>query len=698
LTGKQADWRIGVDIGGTFTDIVLWDGAGDNLILDKILTTPDDPSRAVLDGIGRVLEIAGIGAKDLASVIHGTTLVANALIERKGVKTGLITTAGFRDVLEIGREWRYDLFDLDIAMPTPLVPRHLRFEVGERLGADGGVLTPLDEDAVKAAIAGLREAGVQSLAVCLLHAYLNPAHERAVAEIVRQEFPEMALSLSSNVSPELGEYERSSTTVANAYVHPIFRDYVQRLVAALTQLGYTHDLLLVLSDGRCVGADVAVRYPIRLVQSGPAAGAEAARLFGELAEVRDVLCFDMGGTTAKACLIPDGEPERTVHFEVARETRFAVGSGLPLQIPAIDMIEIGAGGGSIARVDQRGLLQVGPDSAGADPGPVCYGRGNKLPTVTDCDLVLGYLAEESFLGGRMRLDKAAAEQAIEEHLAKPLGISVVEAAWGVLETVTANMAQAATIHAIERALDVTRFAMLPIGGAGPVHACSMAAKMNIDRLICPTGAGVASAIGMLASAISFEIARASPGSLDRLDFARTQSMIEDMDAEASALVTGAGVDAGVVSRRLSVMMRYIGQGYEIETPVSAQIIGDADRDGLLAAFTRAYQRRYGRSENMPVEILSWRLAVEGPRSALGESLVARKIDGTADGQPVGSRQAWFDDHFIETPVYRRADLAPGTEIKGPAIIEETESTTILPPEFDLSIDRALNLVLTREKR
>jgi N-methylhydantoinase A len=698
LTGKSADWRIGVDIGGTFTDIVLWDGAGDQLILDKILTTPDDPSRAVLEGIGRVLETAGIGAKDLSSVIHGTTLVANALIERKGVKTGLITTAGFRDVLEIGREWRYDLFDLDIAMPTPLVPRHLRFEVGERLGANGEVITPLDEGAVKAAILGLRQAGVQSLAVCLLHAYLNPAHERAVAEIVRQEFPEMALSLSSNVSPELGEYERSSTTVANAYVHPIFRDYVQRLVAALTQLGYTHDLLLVLSDGRCVGADVAVRYPIRLVQSGPAAGAEAARLFGELAEVRDVLCFDMGGTTAKACLIPDGEPERTVHFEVARETRFAVGSGLPLQIPAIDMIEIGAGGGSIARVDQRGLLQVGPDSAGADPGPVCYGRGNKLPTVTDCDLVLGYLAEGSFLGGRMRLDKAAAEQAIEEHLAKPLGISVVEAAWGVLETVTANMAQAATIHAIERALDVTRFAMLPIGGAGPVHACSMAAKMNIDRLICPTGAGVASAIGMLASAISFEIARASPGSLDRLDFARTQSMIEEMDAEASALVTGAGVDASVVSRRLSVMMRYIGQGYEIETPVSAQIIGDADCDGLLAAFTSAYQRRYGRSENMPVEILSWRLAVEGPRSALGESLVARKIDGAADGQPVGRRLAWFDDRFIKTPVYRRADLAPGTEIKGPAIIEETESTTILPPEFDLSIDRALNLVLTREKR
>ena len=697
MSDQTASWRIGTDIGGTFTDIVLWDSNGDRLILDKVLTTPHDPSRAVLEGVGRVLDTAGITASDLATVIHGTTLVANALIERKGVTTGLITTQGFRDVLEIGREWRYDLFNLDIEMPQPLVPRPLRLEVAERIAPDGEVLTELDEKGVRDLVRQLRDAGTESLAVCLLHAYVNPAHEQAIAEIIRDELPDMAVSLSSDVSPELGEYERTSTTTANAYVHPIFHAYVDRLVDALAELGYGRDLLLVLSDGRCVRADVAMRYPIRLVQSGPAAGAEAARLFGELAEVDDVLCFDMGGTTAKACLIPEGLPERTVHFEVARETRFAEGSGLPLQIPAIDMIEIGAGGGSIARVDKRGLLQVGPDSAGSDPGPVCYSLGNDMPTVTDCDLVLGYLAEDSFLGGRMRLDKAAAEAAIEKHLAKPLGISVAEAAWGVHETVTASMAQAAMIHAIERALDVTRFAMLPIGGAGPVHACSMAEKMGIDRLICPTGAGVASAIGMLASAISFEIARAAPANLSELDYAHTWSMIEEMDREASALVTGAGVDADIVSRKLSAMMRYVGQGYEIEATMEPDAVRDGRSEALLAAFTEAYQRRYGRSEDMPVEVLSWRLAVEGPRSGLGDTLVGRVVDKDALGEPIGHRQAWFEDQYFETPVYKRAALPPDIHIKGPAIIEETESTTIVPPEFSLSVDRALNLVLSRDR-
>ena len=494
----------------------------------------------------------------------------------------------------------------------------------------------------------------------------------------------------------MGEYERTSTTTANAYVHPVFRDYVDRLVAALAELGYGRDLLLVLSDGRCVRADIAMRYPIRLVQSGPAAGAEAARLFGHLAEVNDVLCFDMGGTTAKACLIPDGTPARTVHFEVARETRFAEGSGLPLQIPAIDMIEIGAGGGSIARVDKRGLLQVGPDSAGAAPGPVCYGQGNDMPTVTDCDLVLGYLSEDSFLGGRMRLDKTAAEASIEKYLATPLGISVADAAWGVHETVTASMAQAAMIHAIERALDITRFTMLPIGGAGPVHACSMAEKMNIERLICPTGAGVASAIGMLASAISFEIARAAPTDLDNLDYKHTWSIIEEMDSEASALVTGAGVDSDIVSRKLSAMMRYAGQGYEIEAIMTPKSVREGKHEALLAAFTEAYSRRYGRSEDMPIEILSWRLVVEGPRSGLGDTLVGRDANKDALGEPIGYRQAWFEDQYFKTPIYRRVALHPDIHIMGPAIIEETESTTILPPAFSLSIDRALNLVLTRD--
>ncbi|MFT5447060.1 MAG: N-methylhydantoinase A [Gammaproteobacteria bacterium] len=687
-------WRIGVDIGGTFTDVVLWRENSGQMINEKLLTTPQDPSLAVIEGIATALEHAGIDASQLTAVVHGTTLVANALIERKGVLTGLITTAGFRDVLEIGREWRYDLFNLDLDMPRPLVARPLRLEVGERVDAQGEVVTALDMDDVDAAIASLAAAKVRSVAVCFLHAYLNADHEQAVAERLARDLPDVTVSLSSDVSPELGEYERTSTTVANAYVRPIVQGYVERLVASLTTMGYRRDLLLMLSDGRCVSADVAVRYPIRLVQSGPAGGAEAARLFGRLAHVRDVLCFDMGGTTAKACLIPDGEPERTVSFEVARETRFAEGSGLPLQIPAIDMIETGAGGGSLTRVDERGLLQVGPESASADPGPVCYGLGNEIPTVTDCDLLLGYLDENSFLGGRMTLDKAAAERAVAKHLAEPLGIGVIEAAWGVHETVNAGMAQAAAIHAIERALDVTRFSMLPIGGAGPVHACGMARKMNIDKLICPPGAGVASAIGLLASAVSFEIARAAPALLSELDWARANRFLDAMTTEASALVARAGVKEHQVTRRYSTMMRYLGQGYEIEVAVRPEYVRDGNIDAIKAAFGEAYEHRYGRQEEMPVEVLSWRLAVLGPRSSLGDALAERGAAGTP-ASPTGERPVWFENGFVDTPVYRRETLVVGQTISGPAIVEETESTLVVWPEFSLSVDPALNLILVK---
>jgi N-methylhydantoinase A len=689
----KADWRVGVDIGGTFTDIVLWrEGSGD-LVQVKLLTTPGDPSRAVLEGAGRALEQAGITAAHLSSFVHGTTLVANALIERKGVTTGLITTQGFKDVLEIGREWRYDLFNLDIEMPAPLVPRHRRLEIEERLDANGAVETALNLDQLPSLVDELKALGVQSLAVSLLHSYLNPAHEEAIGAELQKLMPEVAVSLSSDVSPEMGEYERTSTTVANAYVHPIFRDYVDRLVAALQQLGYTRELLLVLSDGRCIAADVAVKYPIRLVQSGPAAGADAARLFGELAGQPDILCFDMGGTTAKACLIHNGQPERTVNFEVARETRFAEGSGLPLLIPAIDMIEIGAGGGSIARVDQRGLLQVGPDSASADPGPVCYGRGGEAPTVTDCDLLLGYLDENSFLGGTMKLDRIAAEKAVKTQLGDPLGISPQEAAWGVHETVTSSMAQAATIHAIERGLDATRFAMLPIGGAGPVHACSMAQKMGINRMVCPAGAGVASAIGMLAAAVSFELGRAAPCEIDLLDYDHAVSLLTDMADEASALVVSAGAKEVDVTQEFSVMMRYLGQGYEIEVPVTLEMIEQKDRDTLLAAFSEAYSDRYGRSEDMPAELLSWRLAVIGPKSTLGDTLGQRQQEAGGTPDPVRHRAVWFDNGYADTPVYKRSDFSVGSHIEGPAIIEETESTLVLPVGFTLDVDTAHNLIL-----
>ncbi|MBT6139981.1 MAG: hydantoinase/oxoprolinase family protein [Rhodospirillaceae bacterium] len=687
-------WRIGVDIGGTFTDVVLWRDGASTLRREKLLTTPEDPSLAVIEGVQRALDNEGVAPADLASVIHGTTLVANALIERRGVKTGLITTSGFRDVLEIGREWRYDLFDLNIEMPTPLVPRALRQEAGGRLTADGSELTPLDEDEVAAAAEALSVAEVQSVAVSLLHSYRNPAHERRVGEIVARVMPDAKISLSSDVSPELGEYERTSTTVANAYVLPIFATYVDRLVRALAGMGYRRDLLLVLSDGRCIRADVAMRYPIRLVQSGPAAGAEAARLFGELAGESEMLCFDMGGTTAKACLIHDGEPERTAHFEVARETRFAEGSGLPLQIPAIDMIEIGAGGGSIASIDARGLVQVGPKSAGADPGPACYGRGNDRPTVTDCDLILGYLDAGSFLAGKMALDVAAAEAAIRVHLAEPLGISLVEAAWGVHETVTANMAQAASIHAIERGLDATRFAMMPIGGAGPVHACDMATKMNIDRLICPIGAGVASAIGMLAAPVSFEVARAAPVRLAELDVAAAKTMLSEMSVETVGLISGAGVAEADISFRASAMMRYVGQGYEIEVPVEK----DGLSEGSLAdAFAVAYGARYGRTEAMASEILSWRVVGTGPRLPLADAIggTATKTSGTPP--PNSQRPVYFESGFVDTPVHARRDLLPGHTIAGPAIIEEDESTLVVPPDFDVSVDEALNLIALRKR-
>lgn len=691
---RQTEWSIGVDIGGTFTDVVLWRDGASAMRREKLLTTPDDPSRAVVEGIQRALDHQGISAADLGTVVHGTTLVANALIERRGVTTGLITTRGFRDVLGLGREWRYDLYDLTIALPSPLVPRARCFEVSERLLANGSIETPLNDADVVAASQALREAGAEAVAVAFLHSYINPAHEQRASEILGQELPGVEISLSSDVSPELGEYERSSTVAANAYVLPLFAHYVERLEMALQELGFRRDLLLVLSDGRCIRAETARRYPIRLVQSGPAAGAEAARMFGELAGDADVLCFDMGGTTAKACLINAGEPERTARFEVARETRFAEGSGLPLQIPAIDMIEIGAGGGSIAEIDGRGLIQVGPRSAGADPGPACYGRGNPKPTVTDCDLVLGYLDAGSFLGGTMQLDKQAAETAINTHLAKPLGISVVEAAWGVHETVTANMAQAATIHTIERGLDVTRFAMLPIGGAGPVHACSMASKMNINRLVCPLGAGVASAIGMLSAPVSFEVGRAAPCRLDALDVTAVHALLSEQRAEAEALVAATGVASKDIHCHMRAMMRYVGQGYEIEVNFAPDRL-TAGPDELGAAFTSAYQARYGRSETAPPEILSWRVVASGPRPALASALAMQRENQTAIPVSSGQRLAFFSGVFIETPVYRRADLLPGQTLDGPTIIEEDESTLVVPPEFTLAVDPARNLIATR---
>ncbi|MBT5496225.1 MAG: hydantoinase/oxoprolinase family protein, partial [Alphaproteobacteria bacterium] len=663
-------------------------------------TTPDDPSRAVMDGIRRILNEHSIAPADVEAVIHGTTLVANALIERKGVKTGLITTRGFRDVLEIGREWRYDLFDLAIEMPTPIAERAARAEITERLDADGNVLTPLALDELDDIAAAFQATDVQSIAVCLLHAYRNPAHELAIKNRLAEIAPDLSVSLSSVVSAEMGEYERSSTTVADAYVHPIFKRYVERLVDGLAEMAIGCDLLLVLSDGRTVRHDTATEFPIRLVQSGPAAGAQAAVLYGGVSGEHDLLCFDMGGTTAKACLIENGEPQRSASFEVARVFRFAEGSGLPLQIPAIDMIEIGAGGGSIARIDRLGLIQVGPDSAGSDPGPVCYGKGGTEPTVTDADLILGYLDADSFLGGAMHLDKSAAIEAIRTKLADPLGISVEDAAWGIHETVTGNMAQAAAIHAIEKGLNIARFKMVPIGGAGPVHACSLAQKMGIDRLICPLGAGVASAIGMLGSPISFEFAQTNMARLDAVDWREIAALTDQLTDRGRELVRNAGVSVPDITVRYGAMMRYVGQGYEVEAPIEESAIRTGDNAAIKAAFEASYRQRFGRTEDMPPEVITWRVVVSGPRPPLldaisGTENTSRTFDAP---QAKGSRAVWFgtDSGFIETPVIDRYGLQPATKLDGPNMIEEVESTLILPPGFTAEVDNARNLIISAE--
>ncbi|MGG5888003.1 hydantoinase/oxoprolinase family protein [Falsiroseomonas sp. HC035] len=679
-------WRIGVDIGGTFTDFVLLDTRDGRLFNGKVLTTPHAPEQAVLTGIAQLLAGHDVAPDAVQHVIHGTTLVANALIERRGVPTGFLTTAGFRDIPEIGTELRHDTYDLFMRRPEPLVPRRLRLGVPERLGADGNVLLPLDEAAARTAIRTLRDEGAQALAICLLHAFRNPLHERRLAEWAREEAPGLTLCLSSDLVPEIGEYERGTTTICNAYVQPVFERYLARLGDGLRGAGLTGPLFLMLSDGGTVQEGVAARHPIRLVQSGPAGGVQAARVIGAAAGAEDILCFDMGGTTAKAALIDAGQPQRSLDFEVSRVDRFRKGSGFPLKVPVIEMIEIGAGGGSIARVDGLGLIRVGPDSASSDPGPACYGLGGTLPTVTDADLLLGYLAPDSFLGGDMTLDVAAAERAILEHIGKPLGLSALDAAWAIHETVNQAMAQAAGIHTLEKARRIEAYTMVPIGGAGPVHACAIARKLALPRLVSPPGAGVASAFGFLAAPISFALLRAMVAPLASLDLDALHAMLAAMEAEGRAMVAEAGVARPLIRRYAA--LRYAGQGYQVEAeiPEGAQ----ADRAAIRAAFEAEYLRLYGREEaSLPVELVGWRVIVAGPTPEL--ELAGARGEGLARK---GARQAWFGSGFLEASTWNRAALRPGDRIAGPALVEERESTLVLPPGATATCDAALNLVVT----
>ena len=697
----------GADIGGTFTDICLLDPRTGRGATRKLLTTHRDPGEAVLAGLSGALAEEGLGPDRVAIVVHATTLATNALIERTGARTGMLTTRGFRDVIEVGYEQLYDLYDIHLDLPAPLVPRALRRPVAERTASDGERLEALDGESADAAIRFLLERGVESVAVCFLHAYANPENERTAADRVRALAPALHVSTSSEVLPELGELPRFSTTVANAYVQPLVSRYLVGLKERLAATGHRGAFTVVNSRGGTMSPETAARYPVRMLESGPAAGAHAAAVLSRRLRQRSLVSFDMGGTSAKVCLVRNHAPQVTVEFEAARIARFKRKSGLPVRIPVVDLIEIGAGGGSIARVDSLGLPAVGPRSAGSEPGPACYGRGGVEPTVTDADAVLGYLDPSYFLGGRLRLDGGAAEAALDEHVGRPLGIPAIEAAWTVFRQVNEQMARAAAVHASEHGVDLRRFSLLAFGGAGPIHAAEIARALGIRRIFVPPDPGVLSALGAVLAPPSFDLAASYRSELERLDLARVNAILAGLEAEGRALLDEIepGFEPGLEmgARRPNtrqvvrqVDMRYRNQRYEVPVPLPSS--GDLARCGLPAledAFHRAYEQRYGRTvRGVPAEAVTWRVSVSAPPPATLKAR-ARKADRPSRhaAVPAGRRPAYFGEGFVETPSYRRAHLPAGARLAGPAIVEEEGSTTVIPPGARAGVDPAGNLVL-----
>lgn len=691
-----ARYALSIDVGGTFTDLVLVDlDAGTPAALHKVLTDAARPARAVIAGVREIVALAGTSAADLEYIVHSTTIVTNAIIERRGARTALLTTEGFRDVLEIGIEQIYDIYDLFAAYPAPLIPRERRREVRERVTRDGAVLTPLDEAAARATIADLVADGAESIAVSLLHAYRNPAHEERLAELIAEVAPDVAVSLASRVAPLIGEYERTSTVAADAYVKPLLRRYLADLVAELRALGFGRQLYLMLSSGGITTAETAMVFPIRLLESGPAAGAFAASFFGRLAGHEHVLSLDMGGTTAKACLIEGGVPGVARMLEADRVHRFKPGSGLPIMAPTVDLIEIGAGGGSIAHVNALGLLNVGPQSAESRPGPACYALGGDRPTVTDANVLLGYLDPAYFLGGRIALDAALAGRAIAGRVAAPLGLSARAAAWGIHAIVNENMARAARTHLIERNRDPRDVALVAFGGAGPAHAVAVARLLGIGEVIVPFGAGVASAIGALTAPLAVPFVRSYMTLLDECDWAFVRRLYDAMRSEADAAFAGAPGRDQVIYRR-AVELRYAGQYHELRLPLPDAADGPAAGEQIDARFRAGYTKVYGRApDHLAVEILNWHLTAEIPRRALtlaetpatpGDARAARK----------GTRPVFVAppaDEFADCPVYDRYRLAPGTTFPGPCIIEEREATVVVPAACTVRIDGWQNIII-----
>ena len=666
---------LGIDIGGTFTDLVIHDPSNGRAVIWKESTTPDDPARGALEGTRRVLVEAGARPEQVGRVVHATTLFTNALIERKGAKTGLLTTAGFRDVLEIGRERKYELYDLFIEMPKPLVPRSWRREAKERLAPDGSVEMPIDIDAALGEVAELVEQGVESLAICFLHAYANPAHERAIGAAIAERYQNLSISLSSDIAPEIREYQRASTTVANAYVRPLAEVYLERLEQALRAEGIPGGLFLMLSNGGLTHVSEAKRAPVQLLESGPAAGALAGAWFGRNAGLDRVLAFDMGGTTAKLALVDDGEPLVAYGFEAAREKRFLRGSGLPIQIATVELIEIGAGGGSIAHRSELGTLNVGPESSGAQPGPACYGRGGTEATVTDADLTLGYLNADFFLGGAMKIDRVATDKAFGQ-LGDALKVEPSRAAFGVHDVVNENMAGAARVAIAERGRIPAEYALLATGGAGPVHAWHVARKLGVKRVVCPPGAGAGSTIGMLMAPARVDRVASFTQPLAGADMKAAEKIFAALEKEALEVLRLTGADVAARSIKRLADMRYIGQGSEITVAMPASLA----ETGVRAAFEEAYKALFARTPpGAAIQFVALRLSVSAPMPGTGGKLELTRHAATAAEK--GMRPVFFPDagKVVQTRVWDRYALTPGTDIKGPAVFEENESTFIVGP-------------------
>ena len=687
--------RLAIDIGGTFTDTVLIDGQGQILATTKTPTTPENPTLGALEGARHVLAETGADWSQIGGFIHGTTLATNAMIERRGAVVATVTNEGFRDILEIAYERRYNQYEINLAKPNLIVPRSRAFTIAGRMDSRGQVVRPLDEASVSRLAGELVESGAEAVAICLMHAYANPAHELKLRDRLLELMPDLVISLSHEVSPEAREFDRLTTTIANAYIQPLMASYLMEFETYFNAEGLDCPILMMTAGGGMTTIKTAARLPIRLVESGPAGGAILAARIAAQAGAQEVLSFDMGGTTAKLCLIDRYRPQTARKFEIARAARFVKGSGMPVRIPVIEMIEIGAGGGSIAHVDRLGRLQVGPESAGSEPGPAAFGKGSTEPTVTDADVMQGLIEPGRFAEGRLQIDIKAAETALTSHVGHALGLDGAKAARGVSEIVDENMAAAGRMHAVESGKDLGARLMIAFGGNGPLHATRVARRAQVDRILIPQDPGVGSAVGFLLAPVSFEIIRSRYGTLDGLDLNGLNTFFNAMIQEATAVVRAGAPDGPLITRR-QAFMRYHGQGHEIEISLPDRALEEADIPALRRAFEKEYSRQFSRAvPGMSIEILNWALEVSSEPPELEQY---PETPSKTAAPPDGQRRILCDvtGQWCQANIYDRASLRPGNQISGPSLIVEPQTTTFVSGDFSAHIDGGGNIWLNRK--